>query len=145
MDDITKQAFSEVRKELRDRVGKRELKPGKKAENRRAWWGKHKVRLLAGKKANYRRDKTKQKDKDLQRHYGITLAQKTAIKNAQRGLCAICQRPPRGLRDLVVDHCHRTGVVRGLLCNQCNMGIGKLDDDPDILESAIAYLRVPRG
>ena len=58
----------------------------------------------------------------------------------QRGLCAICG-DDGGERGLVADHCHQTEVVRGLLCNACNLGIGSLKDDPEILESAVTYLR----
>lgn len=41
---------------------------------------------------------------------------------------------------LLIDHCHQGGHVRGLLCDQCNRGIGLLQDDPDVLERAVAYL-----
>lgn len=50
--------------------------------------------------------------------------------------CVIC-----GIEaDLVVDHCHRTGMVRGMLCNNCNMGLGHFKDDPMLLEFAKVYL-----
>lgn len=55
--------------------------------------------------------------------------------------CDICGRPenPGGKR-LHIDHCHETGVVRGILCQPCNMMIGLAYDDPTILRSAAAYL-----
>lgn len=43
-----------------------------------------------------------------------------------------------------IDHCHKTGKVRGLLCKTCNTGIGHLKDDPNILRSAINYLELDR-
>jgi len=60
----------------------------------------------------------------------------------QRGVCAICGRagsPERGILD--VDHCHDTGVVRGLLCTLCNRGLGQFKDDLGLVEKAAAYLK----
>jgi len=58
--------------------------------------------------------------------------------------CAICgaERGDGGRR-LAIDHCHTTGVVRGLLCVRCNSAIGLLRDDPDVLANAIAYVTAP--
>ncbi|WP_371872188.1 endonuclease VII domain-containing protein [Phytohabitans houttuyneae] len=78
----------------------------------------------------------------LRRKYGMTEADYDALLEAQGGLCAICGGPPgdsRGFRPHI-DHCHKTGRVRGILCNLCNQGLGGLRDDPEILRSAIAYL-----
>lgn len=73
------------------------------------------------------------------RSYGISLEQYDALFAAQKGACAICAKPP-GARRLAVDHCHTTKAIRGLLCVQCNTAIGKLNDDPELLRRAIAYL-----
>lgn len=59
---------------------------------------------------------------------------------SQDGACAICATRPTTNR-LVVDHDHETDVIRGLLCNACNVGIGYLGDDPERLRRAISYLR----
>jgi hypothetical protein len=50
--------------------------------------------------------------------------------------CAICRRKS----SLGVDHDHRSGVVRGLLCRKCNLGIGHLGDDPRLVKRAFKYL-----
>ena len=58
--------------------------------------------------------------------------------------CAVCgahNDDPKYARGLHIDHCHETGVVRGLLCHGCNTGIGSLNDDPELLEKAISYLK----
>lgn len=55
----------------------------------------------------------------------------------QNGLCAICLKKPD--HDLRVDHDHETGKVRGLLCSNCNSGIGFLDEDPKLFDAAKAY------
>lgn len=75
--------------------------------------------------------------------YGLTPEQHAAMIEAQGGLCSIC-RGKGGQRGLVVDHCHETGVVRGLLCSECNIGIGKLGDSPARLTAAAKYIRDAR-
>jgi hypothetical protein len=66
-----------------------------------------------------------------------------AMIAAQGGLCAICKRPEDGRR-LSLDHNHRTGKMRGLLCGECNLALGKFGDDVTRLASAIAYLEAHR-
>ncbi len=61
----------------------------------------------------------------------------------QGGACAICRRRPA--RRLCIDHCHATRKVRGLLCDNCNIALGLLDDDPDRLRAALAYVLRARG
>lgn len=65
-----------------------------------------------------------------------------ALLEMQDGRCAICGDV---LVDPNTDHCHKDGEVRGLLCQRCNCGLGLLRDDPEILESAIKYLRTSTG
>lgn len=71
--------------------------------------------------------------------YGLKPEEYDQILMSQSGLCAICKG---SLADYsVIDHCHATGKVRGVLCSRCNSGIGKFKDSPDILSSAIRYLK----
>jgi hypothetical protein len=72
----------------------------------------------------------------LRRKYGLTEAERDAMIASQRGLCAICL----DALPVHVDHCHKTGRVRGVLCFNCNSAIGKLGDDPDAVRRAAAYL-----
>ena len=64
----------------------------------------------------------------------------------QGGVCAICRQPESkfssggGLKMLAIDHDHATGKVRGLICQQCNIGIGALQDSPVLIRKAIRYL-----
>lgn len=76
----------------------------------------------------------------LRRKYGITLEEYDALLQQQGGTCAICRRPPRDDISLHVDHDHETGARRGLLCFRCNNSLGDLEDDPDLLRRAAAYL-----
>jgi len=62
----------------------------------------------------------------------------------QGGLCAICGKPASGkghCSRLHVDHDHKTGAVRGMLCHRCNAGLGQFGDDSLVLEAALAYLK----
>lgn len=68
--------------------------------------------------------------------YGLTLEQFNSMVEAQAGRCAICHEG----RELVIDHCHSSGAVRGLLCVSCNTAIGLLSDDVERLRSSIEYL-----
>jgi hypothetical protein len=75
----------------------------------------------------------------LLRKFGITLDDYNAMLQRQGGVCAICHRPPTGQR-LAVDHSHSTGNNRGLLCFDCNVALGKFEDNPDRLRAAAMYL-----
>lgn len=86
-------------------------------------------------------------ESDMNRKYGITLQEYAQRIVDQNGVCAICKQPETHMRNgklkaLAVDHDHKTGAVRGLLCSDCNTGIGKLKDDPEIMKSAIRYLQL---
>lgn len=70
------------------------------------------------------------------RHYGITPDEYQALLTNQGGRCAIC----KSHEPLVIDHDHKTHKVRGLLCDDCNVGIGKLQDSVRLLEAALSYL-----
>ncbi|MEU6674765.1 endonuclease VII domain-containing protein [Streptomyces sp. NPDC046925] len=80
----------------------------------------------------------------LERKYGITLPEYELMVQQQNGTCAICGGLPNGPgaenKRFDVDHCHKTGRVRGLLCSGCNRGIGFLGDDPARLQAAVDYL-----
>lgn len=87
---------------------------------------------------NYEEDKNRK----LQRAYGISYQQYLEMLDAQDGKCAICGTEDTGKRKaFAVDHCHECGEVRGLLCSNCNTGIGNLREDIEIMERAIAYVR----
>jgi len=77
------------------------------------------------------------RDNRLKRKYGISLEDYEAMFASQDGCCKICKISDE---DLVVDHCHETGIVRGLLCSSCNWGLGNFKDNADLLQAAEEYL-----
>lgn len=77
----------------------------------------------------------------VQRTYGLTATQFSALQERAGGRCEICGRAESETsRRLAVDHDHETGIVRGLLCGRCNTGIGLLGDSLQGLQRAIDYL-----
>lgn len=88
-----------------------------------------------------------EKNGHLKRNFNITLDDYNNMLALQNGTCAICKQEESkifkktGKRvDLAVDHCHKTGKVRGLLCWKCNASLGKFQDSIEILQNAIKYL-----
>lgn len=91
-------------------------------------------------------DYLKDKDKKLQRTFGIGYEEYLIMLAAQQGGCAICGTTSTGKRKaFAVDHNHATGKIRGLLCGNCNTGIGNLREDEGIMLRAIEYLRNTNG
>ena len=79
------------------------------------------------------------------KHFGITIDDYKVMFENQEGRCAICKVHQTDLpRALDVDHCHKTGKIRGLLCGGCNRGLGGFRDNDDILLMAIEYLKQHR-
>lgn len=81
------------------------------------------------------------------RKYGLNSDQKRAMMAAQDNRCAIgpCGYEFKDISDASVDHCHRSGKVRALLCNRCNTALGQVRDNPDRLRSLADYLDTHTG
>lgn len=85
-------------------------------------------------------------DAYLKRNYKVSLVWYEEKYKEQNGLCRLCKKegflmnPKRHRAKLVVDHCHTEGNVRGLLCHNCNRGLGLFKDDPKVLRDAADYL-----
>lgn len=78
----------------------------------------------------------------LKTKYNITEDQYNNMLQEQSNRCLICNSESNAeSKKFAVDHCHKTGKVRGLLCSECNSGIGFLKENPDIMLSAIEYLK----
>lgn len=106
----------------------------------RDWYQANRERIAAQRKEHRASGKYKARDRRiwLAYRYGMTPEDFRNHLVGQAGRCLICSRVPE--TDLVPDHDHTTGKVRGLLCQACNKGIGHFADDPKRLRSAARYV-----
>ena len=86
-----------------------------------------------------------EQDGYYRRTYGISREDWESMYHKQNGVCALCLKPGFTMSEhhqahLMVDHCHSTGTVRGLLCHNCNRALGLLHDDTAALRRAIDYI-----
>lgn len=90
-------------------------------------------------------DYKKHKDKRLAYRrsylYGVSPDDYDALHDKFSGSCGICGNTEESGVALAIDHCHGSGKVRGLLCNNCNNGLGRFKDDEELLQLAINYLK----
>jgi len=114
------------------RQDRRASKPRKFCQDAcsRKWWNNRGPR-------SYGADRPKARGKRYHL-YGLTEEDVETLRAAQEYGCAICRRPLE--ESEVVDHCHETDQVRGLLCSLCNSGLGFFRDDPHLLKMAMYYL-----
>lgn len=81
------------------------------------------------------------RERMLKKTYNITDEEYEYRLSAQNNRCAICDKHRSAFKQtLAVDHCHKTGKVRGILCSNCNLGIGNMKDNIEFLKKAIGYL-----
>jgi hypothetical protein len=113
-------------------------------ERARQWALENPERLAAYRKEYRKRPEVKRRQRDAyyRRVYGKSADEVDEIVDLQGGRCLICKGElPERLGSRHLDHDHATGAIRGVLCIDCNHGIGKLKDDPDLLLRAVVYLR----
>jgi hypothetical protein len=136
----TRRAYN---KKWRESEHGREFDKERNASPERREYRKKYKQTEAGKRSNnkYRNKpevKEKIKDRRLQIRYGITMAEYWNMVAVQGGVCAICMKPDG--KKLHVDHDHKSGKIRGLLCGNCNKALGLFKDDTKILVTALSYL-----
>jgi hypothetical protein len=88
----------------------------------------------------YRKNKHKYLNKEysLKKRYGLSYEEFNRMKQEQNNSCAICKKHSEAL---CVDHCHTTGQVRKLLCKKCNMALGLLHEDEEIIKEMLEYIK----
>jgi hypothetical protein len=95
----------------------------------------------ARKAAGYKRSAVYKHGSTIKSKYGIDADDYAQMLAAQGGACALCDYVPSpGDKRLCVDHCHKTGAVRALLCHPCNGGLGCFKDSPQLARLAATYL-----
>lgn len=100
-----------------------------------------KARVQEYRKNNTEKVKASNRNTKLKRAYGITQEQYLEMSLRQDNKCACCGRETK----LVVDHCHTTGKIRELLCNNCNTALGLLNEDTTIVQNLSTYIRKHNG
>ena len=101
--------------------------------------------MVAAQNRSFKQENPESYYKGQYKKFGITLGDYDRMLDEQQGVCAICQTECSTGNRLAVDHCHETGEVRGLLCSNCNLGLGKLKDSVKSLQRAIDYLQRKDG
>lgn len=115
--------------------------PDRRRELDRRSYEKNKEKRRADSRRWAQENPEHRRDYHLRKKYGITLEQYTEMSARQAHRCAICHaKEKEGGRPLAVDHDHLSGAIRGLLCGQCNRGIGSFGDDSERMGAAISYL-----
>lgn len=107
-------------------------------EKKALYYKKNKEKIKKYNKENRYRFVNRDKDFQLKYKYGISLEFYKKMVSEQKDLCLICKEK----KPLVVDHCHISGIVRGLLCAKCNKGLGYFQDKKILLKNAIKYLEI---
>ena len=108
--------------------------PAKVREYKREWRRKNLEKARASERAREQRRRLAR--------YGLTQEQYTEMRTRQEGGCAICRSTLTGGKAECIDHCHRTGKVRSILCHPCNAALGLARESKEILQSMIGYLEV---
>lgn len=130
-------SMNAVERRARQAAAQRAFRARRSPEKRRADYEKYRAWLKAHPEKEF--------EYKCLRPHGLTLADYERMLIAQGSGCACCgAQVNKSGRRLGVDHDHRTGKVRGVLCHHCNAGIGHFEDDPARLRLAIAYLEKHR-
>ena len=124
----------------------RAANPERAREIGKRHYEKRKLEINARRRERYKNDPEKRlihKLGNLAWYYGISKEQYFRLLEEQKGLCAICGRPPKEIgrkKNLHVDHNHEDDSPRGLLCHACNLAIGLVEENLDVLRAMILYL-----
>lgn len=117
-------------------------------QKKRNEYNKNKDRINQLSKEKRDNEKDRFRGYKLKQSFGISLDDYNIVLLLQNNVCKICNLPNtvidkrnNTIKNLAVDHDHKTGKVRGLLCQKCNIGLGHFDDNADFLKNAIKYLK----
>jgi hypothetical protein len=119
---------------------RRERRKAKKKISQAKWYEANRERLVKEMRIHYK-EHPEQYLRSRLKSYGITEEQVAMLREEQAGLCAICGRALLPGKGTNIDHDHANGMVRGLLCRECNLGLGHFFDKPALLYAAGDYLK----
>ena len=101
---------------------------------------KHNEARKIGARTYYRKNLEKVKAYKLKK-YGLTIDEFELILIKQNNECCVCNIPFKKTSDAKIDHCHKSGKTRGIICNHCNIALGHTKDNIEILYKLIEYLK----
>ena len=115
-------------------------------EKRKEYYQKNKEHLKQQQrkyyKQNYQERKERNRDFRLRRMFGLEVGQYKILLEKQNFCCLICGRSQEELgKKLAVDHCHTTSKIRGLLCLHCNTALGQVQENIEVLQKMIQYIK----
>ena len=127
---------------LEEKAARYRADPRPAIERARRWQKENAERLNATRRRRRESPEKKRMDRAwyLKRTYDMSIEDYDKLLARQDGVCGVCGRSPRSDISLHVDHDHKTGQIRGLLCFRCNNALGDFDDDGDRLITAATYL-----
>lgn len=104
-----------------------------------------KVHLSTRRKAAYQQNTEKELDRQYRYNYGTDGETYKRLFKEQQGKCAVCGKIETRIHKgkvmrLSIDHCHKTGEIRGLLCRECNLALGHMEDDIERIQALLRYL-----
>lgn len=109
-------------------------------KHQKAYYDANKEEINARRRAFRKENPSVERSWKLKANYGISLKEFNSILEIQNGNCAICKKSEWKWRGPVVDHDHHSGRVRGILCHNCNLAIGHINEEPQIAKSMSDYL-----
>lgn len=115
-------------------------------EKKKDYYRRNRDRVIAGRKKYNKEHRKEILDYHRKKKYGINNLDFNEIMDRQKGVCAICLKPETmkhqngKIKESSVDHDHKTGKTRGLLCTKCNVAIGLMNDDSRLLKRAMNYI-----
>jgi hypothetical protein len=125
--------LEQIRKKDRERYARR-------LREHPEWAFEHREQTREWRAQYYREHSEQLREYQLYRRHGLSFTMRAELLDAQGGVCALCGLPPNG-KPLVVDHCHATNEIRGLIHSKCNSVLGWAGDDVRLLDLAARYLR----
>ena len=138
---VTKDQFEELRINGNKSCKRYAIKnPDKIYKRNKRYYDNNREREIERAKIKYKENPELSRDKLLKRRFGITIKKYDEILKSQKGVCAICKSDCPSGKNLAVDHCHKTGQIRGLLCFNCNLGIANLKESKEIFHKAAEYV-----
>ena len=135
-----KKGEPEVEFNKSSRDGSQSLCKGCQSNYSKGWQKQNRDKNIGYCQRYYRENKHKWRERDYKRKYGMTIQEVEALVASQNGRCPICDIPFKSQKLMSLDHDHKTGQLRQVLCSKCNTALGLLNEDVAIFHRAVEYI-----